>query len=80
MTTVTVLKEAIQPGHSRSGWHLALQLAEFTHSDGKRVKGYRFICQNGSNELKAEPRIHSLADAEELIRLAKTAGWGSEKG
>jgi hypothetical protein len=79
-TTVHVLKEVIHPGQKKDDWHLALRLAEFKHSDGKSQKGFRFVCRHGAGPVKDDTRIPSLADAESLIRAAKEAGWGNEKG
>jgi hypothetical protein len=79
--TVTVLNEVVHPGHTKDNWHLALQLAEFKHSGGQVYKGYRFVCRaDESADARHETRIPSLADAEALIRAAKEAGWGNEKG
>jgi len=79
--TVTVLNEVPQPDDKKKeDWHLALQLAEFKHAGGAIRKGYRFICREGTNPMQHDTRIPSLAEAEGLIRMAKEAGWGNEKG
>jgi hypothetical protein len=78
--TVTVLKEVTAPGQKKDGWHLTLQFAEFKHGSGEVHKGFRFVCGKGTGPVELDTRIPSLADAETLIKAAKEAGWGNEKG
>jgi hypothetical protein len=80
MSTVKVMKEVVHPGHPKDNWHLALQRAAITYSDGRAVKAYRFVCREGLGRPEHEAHFPSLADAEALVQAAKQAGWGNEKG
>ena len=62
-----------------SGWQLCLQWGRYVHEDGETEDGYRFIWRRPDNSLQAargQARIPSLAEAEELMRRAREAGWG----
>lgn len=78
MATVKVLNEVAHPGHAKDGWHMVLQHATVGYRDGRSVKAYRFICRNGHDKTEHEAHFPSLADAEQLIQLARKAGWGNE--
>lgn len=80
MATVKVLKEIVHPDHPKDNWHLALQHAEVTYSDGRAVNAYRFVCRQGLGKPVHEAHFPYLADAEQLIKLAKAAGWGNAEG
>jgi hypothetical protein len=81
VATVEVTEEVVHPGHPKANWHLALQRVAVTHSDGRKVDAYRFVCRQGLGKTDVrEAHFPSLADAEVLIQEAKKAGWGNEKG
>jgi hypothetical protein len=58
MSTVKVMKEVVHPGHPKDNWHLALQRAAITYSDGRAVKAYRFVCREGLG--KPEPVVRKV--------------------
>jgi hypothetical protein len=67
MSTVKVMKEVVHPGHPKDNWHLALQRAAITYSDGRAVKAYRFVCREGLG--KPEPVVRR--------RLRRSIRWKS---
>jgi hypothetical protein len=40
MSTVKVMKEVVHPGYPNDNWHLALQHAAITFSNGRSVTAY----------------------------------------
>lgn len=61
-------------------WQLCFQWCEYIYEneENEREFGYRFIWRRPDGSLQAargQARIPSLADMNELLRLAKEAGW-----
>jgi hypothetical protein len=51
--------------------------------DGETQDGYRFIWRRPDGSLQAargQARIPSIGDAEKLIQMARSGGWGDKIG
>ena len=80
---VKVLNEVRHPAHRGGGHQLCVQECRYRYEDGTQPVGFRFIWRRPNGNLAAargQTRLPSLDDAEELIRLARMAGWGNNKG
>ena len=63
-------------------WELCLQWCLYVYDDGTNENGYRFIWRRPDGSLqpaRGQARIPSLEQAEELMKKAKSDGWGKYK-
>ena len=72
-----IKNEVAHPQDDWGGWRLVLQWGDYVYPDQPRQPGYRFIWRRPDGSQQARPaRLPSIRHAEDLIRLAKEAGWG----
>jgi hypothetical protein len=80
---VDVLNEIRHPQHISGDFQLCLQWCRYHYEDGTHPLGFRFIWRRPNGNLapaRGQTRIPSLADAEDLIRLARAEDWGKGEG
>jgi hypothetical protein len=59
-------------------WRLCFQCCTYHYDNGNIENGYRFIWRRPNGNLQAargQARIDSPEDLEELLNLARNAGW-----
>ena len=63
----------------RSETHIEIQWCRYLYDDGTMQHGYRFIWVDETGRLlpqRGQARLPSLKMAAELMKKAKTEGWG----
>lgn len=66
--------------HEFGRWQLCLQWCEYQYGEDDSQCGYRFIWRQPNGNLQAargQARIPSLGEANRLIAVAMSEGWGT---
>ena len=79
-TRIQVLKEVKKEFPDRKKANLCLQWCLYVYEEGNYEHGYRFIWRKPNGHLQAargQAVIPSLKIAEELMQMAREAGWSN---
>ena len=81
---VQIVKEVKLEKPQYRGWVLCLQWCRYLYDNGNMQLGYRFIWRRpvsgALQPARGQARIPTLEDAETLIAMARSEGWGYQIG